>query len=141
MKKYSFILLSFISFFDVSVFAQTWTLVDGAPVWTVDSIAEQAFPIPDIVPNDASDVLVYIVSGVGNSNSPENHVDWQIWTFNPKSNGKYLTLLHLVFYNNPAWVTNSDNVWLPLTSERLIHSYLPVRGNGSYQQIRVIGYR
>lgn len=139
---YSFILLSFILFFDVSVFAQTWTSVDNAPVWTIDSTMEQTFPIPDIVPNDATDVLIYIASEVGNYKPLDNHVDWRIWTFNPKSNGKYLTMLRVVFYNNAGWVTNSDNVLLPLTSERLIHSLLPVpEFLNCYQTICIIGYR
>lgn len=126
-------------FFTVSC-RVAWKTIEG-PVWTVGSL-EQTFAVPESVPNDAAEILVYAVSESGFNQNQDVSLDWQIWTYDLKYNEKYVTKIRVHYKNQDAWTTNSDNIWLPLTSERKVHSLLSEFGsNHQFKTVQIIGYR
>ncbi|MCD4735956.1 MAG: hypothetical protein K8R53_07930 [Bacteroidales bacterium] len=99
------------------------------------------WPIPPEVPQDAKEVLVYVYIKTGAAN-PSADIEFKIFTQEgPTEYAQYFFASG--FANQNAISYNSENIWLPITSNREIKvtSYLhPLTGyNGS--AVNVIGYR
>ena len=99
------------------------------------------------IPAEAKEILVYAFitkgaissSGCGSSNAICQRT-FTIYT--QEGTTKYAKKLTNIQYPNNAWTISSDNMWLPLTSEKKIHSHLELSILGNKDSnIQIIGYR
>ncbi len=120
----------------------TWTSVARTEIGNTNfrSTGTLTFEIPDIIPDDAIEVLVYAYFRVGTSSGSESH--FKIYTEGDEGEeyAKYISLFPSNSRNH--WDTNSDNMWFPMTSSRRIFlnvpSALSININGF---LHAIGYR
>jgi hypothetical protein len=99
------------------------------------------------IPAEAKEILVYAWVGKGlftstgcGNQDPLCPRTFTIYT--QEGTTKYAKKLSIIQYSNPAWPTSSENMWLPLTSEKKIHSHLDeVIGGNKDSNIQIIGYR
>ena len=101
----------------------------------------QAFHIPSWwIPAGATEVLLFVDAQWGNSR-PDRSSHIEIYT---RRNGvHYSKYISMHTYNQGAWSTNSDNIWLPLfTRGETIYVKTPHTHSG-YRAltIDIIGYR
>ena len=99
----------------------------------------QAFHLPVSVPVTAKEVLLFVDIQVGISN-PNRISHVKLYTIH---NGvHYAKYISVHTYEQDAWSTNSDNIWLPLFPNRVIYVQSPGTHFGnSFCTIDIIGYR
>jgi hypothetical protein len=98
-----------------------------------------SYEIPDTVPDDAKEILVYARIWSGN-NSPRRTTDFIIYT--EEGDDKYRQYLYSETYSTHArYNTNSDNLWFPMPSNRRVFLVVPHTINEAGGSLYVIGYR
>ena len=102
---------------------------------------------PAQIPAEAKEILVYAYIAKGALSSggcgSSNVICQRTFTiYTQEGTTKYAKKLTNIQYPNNAWTISSDNMWLPLTSEKKIHSHLELSiiGNKA-SNIQIIGYR
>ncbi len=101
-----------------------------------------SYDIPDSIPNTAAEILVYAHVSTGDAN-PRSEQHYRIWV-EPRNGQSSAFLLLVNAYDQPAWSYNSDNVWLPLPSDRHLFAELDegkTIGGNRRGGLRIIGYR
>ena len=102
----------------------------------------QAFHLPAAVPVTAKEVLLFVDVQVGTSN-PDTSSHVKIYTIN--NGNHYAKYISVHSYEQEAWSTNSDNIWLPLSASRTIYVKSPKSHYSSHGSVRctidIIGYR
>ena len=104
------------------------------------------------VPDHAAEVLVYMWIAKGRIYGYEIDEDVHYQIYTQEGTTKYIQKLAIRDYDNYSWVTNSDNMWFPVTSDKKLyvypgHSFLrPANDfpppNGRYLAgIDILGYR
>jgi len=106
----------------------------------LNTITTVSYNIPVSVPPDAKEVLVYMYARTGVAN-PDSDLELRIYTKEGTIEYSYYLLIH--GYNQSAWSYNSDNLWLPVTSDRKIYvQSIGTRMTGyRVGNIYVLGYR
>ena len=128
-----------------SVTSVSWTSVAwsriGHTFLNGSRSGEVPFPIPEIIPYDAKEVLVLAVAQVG-STKPENQA--HLIKKNTRQNSEqYEKNVYIVPYPQNALVTNSENLWFPMTFSRIIYidvQNIIIQGD-SFISLDAIGYR
>ena len=103
--------------------------------------ATSSYEIPDTVPDDAKEVLVYAYVHSANSN-PATLSHFKIYT--EEDDNKYEQYITLRSYYGTSFInTNTDNLWFPMPSNRRVFMEIPSGGRhgGARGDIYVIGYR
>ena len=122
-----------------------WTPVSKRQLGRVNlrTTIPYAFHIPSWwIPARATEVLLFVDVQWGNS-SPDESSHIEIYT---RRNGvHYSKYISMHTFEQSAWSTNSDNIWLPLfTSRETVYVKTPRVHNGGPHfglTIDVIGYR
>lgn len=110
------------------------------PIYSAATLFTRALSTA-VVPAGAKEVYLYIHVSTGAANQ-DGDIELKIYT--AEGGNQYASYFHLHGYSQSAWSYNSDNFWLPITSNRNIYmqrtagGYLT--GNKGYG-IYVIGYR
>ena len=104
------------------------------------SATTKSFDMPGDVPEDATEVLVYVWSYSGQAGSSAS-ATFSIYT--QDGSEQYIKRHYIRRYPQDAISYSSDNFWLPVTSERKIYAKLPVNLGSTNRAagISVIGYR
>ncbi|MEK6925003.1 MAG: hypothetical protein AABW71_02065 [Nanoarchaeota archaeon] len=90
-----------------------------------------------IVPSGAKEILVYVWASRGSRGSSTGIIHYAITT----PEGHYQKFL-VVNNDNAAAVSNSENMWFPITNDRRLIVNLPTRIDGYYDAgAEIIGYR
>ena len=119
----------------------TWTSVSMTTIGGSDltEAGTENYTIPDVIPSNAREVLIYVVvnSGYSSRGTYNNiKISTQI------ESNSYEQYIRLDSWDQSAINTNSDNMWFPMPPNRRV--YLTVstayRSNAG-AQIYVIGYR
>ena len=91
------------------------------------------------VPSTANRVLVYVEVGTGTTN--KNDVTGQIEVYSKKYLKQFLSVFG---YIADDWSYNSDNIWVPIGTERIVYA----KYNGTdaitgyhYARMKIIGYQ
>ena len=121
----------------------SWTPVGKTKIGDVDTnkVGTQSFGLPEIIPKAAREVLVYVSLQVGHTTPHDVHDDIKIFTVDGSNEYAQYIVIHT--YRQDAWVTNSNNMWFPITNKREIAVAMPQ----SFDRVRVhfdlsvIGYR
>ena len=123
--------------------------VTGAGKWEVVQLTEIgrtnmnsaetfSFAIPDTVPDEASKVLLYasLKSGYAGSMA-SGHI--RIYTKDDET--EYAKYLFQHSYSQVAINTNSDNMWLPMPTDRTVYFDVPhAFGKSCYAFVFLTGY-
>ena len=109
---------------------------------SLNTTGVQAFHLPVSVPVTAKEVLLFVDIQVGHT-SPDRSSHVKLYTTH---NGvHYAKYISVHTYDQSAWSTNSDNIWLPLFTSRTIYVKSPnahYNNRGPiYITIDIIGYR
>lgn len=93
------------------------------------------------IPITAKEVLVYAWVSRGSGGGGGGQFSFDIYT--QQGSTKYIQKLRAYDNNNNgAWAVNSDNFWLPVTSDGQIYIQLPSTLNGNFNTgIEFLGYR
>ena len=98
-----------------------------------------SFPIPSVIPSNASEVLIYAAVQSGGSNRGPFH---DITVFTQIGDTRYEKYLLLYSWTQDAINTKSDNMWLPMPEDRLVYIIVPApHGANASAQVVAIGYR
>ena len=99
----------------------------------------QTFGLGAAIPVSAKEVLIYVNLQLG---SCDSQVIEDIKIFTHDGNYEYAKYISLRSYTQIAWNTNSENMWFPITMNKIIQVYWPtaVTGHASFT-LSVIGYR
>lgn len=128
----------------------SWTsigkvLVGGANLLTND---EQIFSYAAHgVPNDATQVLFYVVGSSGYNPGNDQDIHFQLFTVNAETGEKYTKYFYLRAYPQNAWSFNSENMFFPATGDNAIHVVRTSTGKASAQLpnaglfLYLIGYK
>ncbi len=121
----------------------TWTFLGEIYLGALptNAITTVSYPLSDIVPSNAKEVLIYVYVRTGDYNNPGGNLEFKIYTQEGTTEYAHYFFAHP--YAQVAWSYNSDTFWLPLTSDNMIICTSlgqPVTGNGS-GSIFLIGYR
>ena len=97
------------------------------------------FSIENIVPDTATQFLIYATAYSGNTRDPTIFIDISVFVFIDE---KRLTQhLFVIGYPQDAYNTNTDNMWFPVPSSKIINVQVPVGIPGiSEFVLRAIGY-
>lgn len=123
---------------------RTWksismTKIGHSNLQTTALPATFAYDIPDTVPDNAKEVLVYVYFWSGNSN-PQTLSHFKIYT--EEGDHKYEQYVALRSYRNTNFFnTNTDNLWFPMPSNRKIFMEVPHRHGTAGGEVYVIGHR
>ena len=100
---------------------------------------DQIFAIPASVPSDAKEVLVYVYTKIGGSSGGTTHI--KVYT-QKSEDVRFVKYLTTEGYGQNAHTFTANNMWFPLTIERLVHASVSnaLSGNTA-SKIYVIGYR
>ena len=128
-----------------SVTSVSWTSVArtgiGHTFLNGSNFGEVPFLIPEIIPYDAKEVLVVAVAQVGNT-KPVNQAHL-IKIYTRQNSEQYEKYIYIVPYPQNALVTNTENLWFPMTFSRIIYidvQNIIIQGN-SFIALDAIGYR
>ena len=120
-----------------------WIPVSKTRLAEVDTskVGTQSFGLPEIIPQGAREVLIYASLQVGNSNPHDVHDDIKIFTVD--GSNEYAQYIAIHTYRQNAWVTNSSNMWFPVTNTREIAVAMPQIFERVHVHfyLSVIGYR
>jgi hypothetical protein len=101
-----------------------------------------ALALPDSIPKNAIEILLFISGYSDNSLShPEEQRIFRIWA--NVGDQKPAALFQMTPSNQLAVAYNSDNVWLPMPTDRQIYvqKFGPNADKGVYGTVNVIGFR
>ena len=120
-----------------------WTSVTRTKIGnsSLSDTGSKAFDIPDIIPSNAKEILALVVVQVGNTDPQGRSQFIKIYT--QQDSERYEKYVYIVAYRQNALVTNTENLWFPLTSNRLIYldvSYV-YTGSVNFVSLEAIGYR
>ncbi len=120
----------------------TWTSVAFTQIGGTDfrSTGTLSFEIPDLIPNDAIEVLLYAhFYAASSSGTTTSHFKIYTEEDDGKEYAKYITLLT---GSRSYYYINTDNLWFPMTSSRRVFLNVPNALSGTiYGALYVIGYR
>ena len=98
-----------------------------------------SYTIPDVIPSTAREVLIHASLHSGNA-LPDRSQHLKIFT--QEGNNRYETYLYVLSYSQPAYNTNSDNMWFPMPSNRRIMMVVSTdEGPSCGAELHAIGYR
>ncbi len=106
----------------------------------LNAITTTSYNLPASVPLDAKEVLIYVYTMTG-ANNPDRDLELRIYTKEGTIEYSYYFFIH--GFNQSAWSYNSDNFWLPVTTDRKVY----VQSVGSAMTgnragaIYILGYR
>ena len=112
-----------------------------SPAVDVTKTGNQYFNLGTNIPTSAKEVLVYVSLQVGHT---EPHDKWgDIKIFTADDCNEYAQYMTIRTYRQNAWVTNSDNMWFPVTDRRQVVVNLPhcFVDNHIHLRLYVIGHR
>ena len=74
--------------------------------------------------------------------SSSTHMEADIEYYVEVNGVRYKHYLHMYGYRQGAYNTNSDNMWFPMPSNRMLHVEVPLEFTGHCTSVaRVIGHR
>ncbi len=122
----------------------TWTPVNLTYIGKADfgagTTATFHFQIPDIIPDSASEFLLYATLNCGYSDNIDMRANIIFYVERKGIRFEKFLLMH--GYYQDAWNTNSDNMWFPLPADRQIHlEIVPIAFRKCSSRLWVIGYR
>ncbi len=120
----------------------TWTSVDLTEIGRTNfrSTGTLSFEIPDLIPDDAIEVLLYAwFHAASSSGTTVSH--FKIYT--EEDDGKeYAKYINMMTGSRSYYYVNTDNLWFPMTSSRRVFLNVPNALSGSiWGLLYVIGYR
>ena len=97
------------------------------------------YSIANIVPDTATQFLVYATTWCGNTKEPITFIDIPIYvTVDGRRLSKYL---FIIGYLQDAYNTNTDNMWFPVPSDKIINVEVPQSVPGICKfKLTAIGY-
>ena len=99
----------------------------------------QAFHLPAAVPATAKEVLLFVDVQIGHSRP---HISSHVKIYTIHNGIHFAKYISVHSYDQDAWSTNSDNIWLPVFASRTIFVKSP---RSHYDSVRctidIIGYR
>ena len=100
-----------------------------------------AYDVPSIIPNSAKEILVLVSLRVGQS-SPDNRVHY-IKIYTEENSQQYEQYITSLTSRHARVITNSDNMWFPMTSDRQVFVKLSSSHAGDLLLLilHAIGYR
>lgn len=99
-----------------------------------------AYDIPSIIPSSAKEILALVNLRIGQS-GPTNHVQF-IKIYTEENSQQYEQYITIISSPHGAVITNSDNLWFPMTSDQQILVTLSTSHTGDLKLIlHAIGYR
>ena len=120
----------------------TWTSVPQTEIGSSDLLnaATTSYKIPNVIPSTAREVFIFIGAFQGQANKV-GHAD-SLKIFTVEGTNSYEQFLYLYSDHQNATNTNSDNMWFPMPSNRMIYLEVPVaQGPACGASLYVIGYR
>lgn len=120
----------------------TWTSVPRTEIGTNNLARPETFPynIPTVIPSTAREVFVFVGAYQGDEYNNRDPDFLKIYTL--QGTNSYEQYLYLMPYFQSAYNTNSDNMWFPMPSNRLIYLQVPVaHGPNCMAVLYAIGYR
>ena len=98
--------------------------------------------VPDrLVPNEAREVLFLVVMHSGNTSqfpSSTHHISLYV----EEAGMRYTKYLRFTSYKQDAWNSNTENMWLPMPSDRMVHVHVPIDLKSNIRcNIFLAGYR
>ena len=98
------------------------------------------YDVPSIVPSSAREVLIFVNIRVGYTGPSDLAHYIKIYT--EENNQQYDQYIYIKTYPQVAYITNSDNMWFPMTSGRQVFVKLSTSHTGNLRLIlHAIGYR
>ena len=125
-----------------SSYQATWTSVPLTQIGhtTFRHSGTLSYEIPNVIPDDAKEVLIYADFQSGSSGPRDRISHFKIFT--EKGANDYAKYISLHSYGQAAWNTNSDNLWFPMPSNRRVYLNVPNVHSGNIRgRLYVIGYR
>ena len=100
------------------------------------------FQLPNTTfPDTVKEILLYATVRCGYSNQQPTTVT-EIPFYVEENGIQYAKFLNMINYPQNAWNTNSDNMWFPLPSNRMVYVHVPTALTGYCEtSISAIGYR
>jgi hypothetical protein len=97
------------------------------------------FSLENIVPETATQLLIYATVYSGNTYGPTVFVDISIFVYvDDKDLAQHL---YITAYQQEAYNSNTDNMWFPVPSSKIIYVYVPVAVPGwAGFRLEAIGY-
>ena len=120
----------------------TWTSVQQTLIGTSDlrSAGTTPYNIPSVIPSTAREVFILVGTFQGDA-SEVGHSDF-LKMYTQQGTNSYEQYLYLYSYLQEAVSTNSDNMWFPMPSNRLIYLEVPLdHGPHCWAELYAIGYR
>ena len=95
----------------------------------------------DVVASSAKEVLIFVSLQVGNTMPHDKPGDIKIFT--AEEGKEYAQYMTIRTYKQEAWVTNTENMWFPVTKNRQVVVDLPMRFEEEHIHLNlyIIGYR
>ena len=112
------------------------TRIGGTNLRTLSTFS---YTIPNVIPSTAKEVLVHasLHSGTALSGIPQH-----VKIFTQEESNRYEKYLYVLSFNQPAFNTNSDNMWFPMPSNRRIMMVVTRdEGPNCGAELHAIGYR
>ena len=122
--------------------AVNWTSVPmtGIGSTSMRQTGTLAYDIPSVIPSSAKEVLVLASVTVGNS-GPNGRTHY-VKIYTEENQRQYEKYIYLASYGLNVWISNSDNLWFPMTTGRQVFVKLTYAHTGHIQVIlHAIGYR
>ena len=103
----------------------TWTSVPQTEIGTSDLQRATTIPyeIPAVIPSTAREMLILVAALQGQANNIGNQYFLKIYTL--QGTNRYEQYLYLYTWPQYAINTNSDNMWFPMPSNRMIYLEVP----------------
>jgi hypothetical protein len=103
----------------------------------------RAYSIPPDIPITAKEILVYVSFRKGNNTIPAGQQqprEYRIYT--QEGVTQYAQKLAAFWTHSPQWLFNSDNLWLPITTNRTIYANVDGTINGFVDsRVEILGWR
>ena len=87
-----------------------------------------SYPIPDLIPSTATEVLVYVAVYSGSSATGPYH---SLKLYTQIRTNRYEKYLYVMSADQPAYSFNSDNMWFPMPPSRLVYLTVPAAHNNN----------
>ena len=104
----------------------------------LNTVTTHSYSIPSIIPDTAREVFFHAVVNCRSTSASYNeHVHFYV-----ELNGiRYTQYVYMYAFSGSGINTDSDNTWLPMPSDRLVHITTTVPFTNCQAAIQVIGYR
>ena len=97
------------------------------------------FSIANIVPDTATQFLIYATVYSGNTYGPSVFIDVSVFVYVDEK--RLAQHLYVTGYQQEAYSSNTDNMWFPVPSNKLIYVQVPVGVPGyAWFTLHAIGY-